>query len=291
MSKLFTVIGVILLLGASVMFLHLSTTTEEYSRYNVQWNGTSVFYAYAEERGAREIMNLREIPDTSGAMLLIIAPAGNVSGEDLVQYRSFLLGGNTILLLDDFGTGNQLLEGIGSGIRILSGNLSGIDMEYNTPTSIIVYRDGNSSLLEGVDTLVLNGPAALEGGEALMVTSILSWIDVDGDGRISGDESLDKYGVMARETIGRGELYVFSDPSILINAMMAEEGLRDNRRFVDAVVNEDRQVYLDGKYSGTAAGGAVIALLAIVKSTIIIKIVLLCTLLLLVAYAFKKKVL
>ena len=291
MNKLFTVIGIILLLGASVLFLHLSTTTEEYSRYNVQWNGTSAFYTYAEERGAGEIMDLREVADASGAMLLIIAPTGNISREDAGQYRSFLLKGNTILLFDDFGTGNQLLEGIGSEIRILPGNLSGIDMEYNTPTSIIVYRSGNSTLLEGVETLALNAPAALEGGEVLMRTSVLSWIDVDGDGRISGDERLDRYGVMARETNGRGEIYVFSDPSILINAMMADEGLRDNQRFIDAVLSGDQQLYLDGKYSGTTAGGAIVGLLAMAKSTIIIKIVLLCILLLLVAYAFKKKVL
>ncbi|MDD2260314.1 MAG: hypothetical protein PHO87_04885, partial [Acholeplasmataceae bacterium] len=74
------------------------------------------------------------------------------------------------------------------------------------------------TLFAGIETLLTNRPAAIEGGEPLVETSVLTWDDGDGDGRVSGDETFARRVVCARE----GNLTVLGDPSLFVNAMLAE---------------------------------------------------------------------
>lgn len=270
--------------------MHLASTTEEYSRYNIQWNGTSVFSDLAEERGAVEVRNPADLEGYTGAYLLLIAPDTDLDADAAGSYRSFLERGNTIILADDFGTGNQILTALGSEIRILPGNLSSMDMEYSDPNTVIAYRTANATLVDGVGTIVLNRPAALEGGEILMQTSILSWIDADGNRHIDADEALGKYGVVARESVGAGEIYVISDPSLFINAMVGLGGVRDNHRLIENILESGSPLFIDAVTSQTRADDGIAAVLHTVKSTTLIKTTLICTVLLLGAYAFRRKI-
>ena len=45
-------VGLILLIAAIALFLHLSSTDDELSRYNPQWNGTSAVFEALEGRGS-----------------------------------------------------------------------------------------------------------------------------------------------------------------------------------------------------------------------------------------------
>jgi hypothetical protein len=287
----FALVGCALLILAAVLFVHLASTTEEYSRYNIQWNGTSNLYDMAEERGGVEIRSPAELGGYTGAYLLLIAPDTELDNDAAESYRSFLERGNTIILADDFGTGNQILESVGSSIRILPGNLSSMDMEYSDPHTVITYRTANATLIDGVETLMLNRPAALEGGEVLVQTSILSWIDADGNRHIDASEALGKYGVMARETIGNGEIYVIGDPSLFINAMVGLGGVRDNHRLIENILESGHTLLLDAAASQTRADDGIAGILHAVKSTTLIKTTLICTVLLLAAYAFRRKIL
>ncbi len=287
----FAAAGCLLLILAAVLFVHLASTTEEYSRYNIQWNGTSTICDLAEERGAVEIRSPADLDGYTDAYLLIIAPDAELDEDAAASYRSFLESGNTIILADDFGTGNQILGALGSGIRILPGNLSSMDMEYSDPHTVIAYRTGNATLVDGVETLMLNRPAALEGGEVLVQTSILSWIDADGNRHIDAAETLGKYGVVVRETIGDGEIYVIGDPSIFINAMVGLGDVRNNHRLIENILEGGRPLLIDAAASQTRADDGIAGILHTVKSTTLIKTTLICTVLLLVAYAFRRKIL
>ncbi|WP_301663409.1 DUF4350 domain-containing protein [Methanoculleus frigidifontis] len=270
--------------------MHLASTTEEYSRYNIQWNGTSIFSDLAEERGAVEVRSPDDLAGYTGACLLLIAPDTDFDDAAAGAYRSFLERGNTIVLADDFGTGNQILGALGSEIRILPGNLSSMDMEYSDPHTVIAYRTANATLVDGVETLMLNRPAALEGGEILVQTSILSWIDADGNRHIDAAETLGKYGVVARESVGAGEIYVISDPSLFINTMVGLDSVRDNHRLIGNILEGGRPLLLDAVASQTRADDGIAGILHTVKSTTLIKTTLICTVLLLGAYAFRRKI-
>lgn len=290
-KKPFALVGCILLLLAAVLFVHLATTTEDYSRYNIQWNGTSVLFERAGDLGAVTITDLDDLDAYPHSRLLLIAPGAAFDDEAIARYRDYVEVGSTLILADDFGTGNQLLAGIGSTIRIQDGNLSSMDAEYSNPHTVLAYRSANSTLTEGVEIVVMNRPASLTGGEILLETSILSFVDANGDLHIDADETLGKHAVAAYERIGGGDLFVIADPSLFINGMLTLGSVRDNQRFVQNILKSNETLLIDQMSSETTAGSAVTDLLAAVKSTTIIKIILICTVLLLVAYAFRRNIL
>lgn len=276
---------------AAVMVLHLSITTTEFSRHNPYWNGTSAFFSRAEAAGAVEIRDLLMLESAEGTRLLIIAPAEDFTDADIGRYRSYIGRGNTIVLADDFGSGNQLLAGLGSSIRLLQDNLSSMDMEYSDPRTVIGYRAENASILNGVESIVLNRPAALQGGEILVETSVLSWIDANGNQRVDAGETLGRYGVLSHERIGSGDLYVLSDPSICTNGMMRLDRSRDNPRLIANLLQGDGGVMLDQANSRTACADGFAGPINAAKNTTLIKIALICVVLMPVGFAFKRKIL
>jgi len=276
---------------AAVMVLHLSITTTEFSRHNPYWNGTSAFFSRAEAAGAVEIRDLSMLESANGTRLLIIAPGENFTAADIGRYRSYIGRGNTIVLADDFGSGNQLLAGLGSSIRLLQDNLSSMDMEYSDPRTVIGYRAENASILNGVESIVLNRPAALQGGEILVETSVLSWIDANGNQRVDAGETLGRYGVLSHERIGSGDLYVLSDPSICTNGMMRLDRSRDNPRLIANLLQGDGGVMLDQANSRTACADGFAGPINAAKNTTLIKIALICVVLMPVGFAFKRKIL
>ncbi|WP_292521962.1 DUF4350 domain-containing protein [Methanoculleus sp.] len=220
------VVLIILLLATGAVYAHVTTTTEEYSRYNTGWNGTS-------NVAAEEVRELRDLP--AGATLLILAPEGEFTAAEVGCLRAFLDSGGAIILADEEGAGNQLLADLGSTIRIRPGSLASLDRDHVDPGLFRVEVTGNASIVAGVETLLVNHPAAVEGGEPLLETSALTWEDGNGDGRVSGGETFRRTAVGARE----GNLTVLGDPSLFINAMLPENpgftgNLRGERILIDA---------------------------------------------------------
>jgi hypothetical protein len=227
--------------------------------------------------------------ERSGATLLIIAPRRNPSPGELEAYRSFLDQGNTIILADDFGTGNRILSGLTSRISISPGPVASLDREYADPYSVVAYRSANESPVEDTSTLLLNEPASLDGGTPLLRTSTFSWIDENRDRHISNDEMLGIYTVMATEKNGQGTLIVISDPSIFINAMADAGGSGDNRGFITHLAAWGTPVLVDQMNSRTRDAAGLGEILHILKTTVLIEVLVFGILILFVAGAWKRK--
>ena len=247
-------IVLIILLTAALFLLisHLSVNNIEFSRYNTGWNGTSAFFDLPDRHITEDITDTSSLPGRKNSTLLVIAPQEQYSSSTLSDYLTFIQEGNTLFLADDFGTGNTLLQGIGSSILILPGILSSVDRAYNDSYAIVTYPDRDHPLTRNVSSLIIDKGAALEGGEPLMRTTLMSWIDADKNGRITKKEILGKYTVLSHEKIGKGEVIVLSDPSVFINAMGALEEKWDNRRFLDNVVRMNDHLLIDQTGSRTA---------------------------------------
>ncbi|MDD4469372.1 MAG: DUF4350 domain-containing protein [Acholeplasmataceae bacterium] len=226
----------LLLLAGAAVFAHVTTTTEEYSRYNVGWNGTSGF-------AGAEIRDLRDIDP--GATLLVLAPDRPFTPEEVGTLRAFLDNGGRVLIADEEGAANDLLADLGSAMRVRPGNLSSLDRGHTDPGLFRGYVVGNSTLFAGIETLLTNRPAAIEGGEPLVETSVLTWDDGDGDGRVSGEEVFETAVICASE----GNLTVLGDPSLFINAMLAE-----NPEFIDNL----QPVLIDATHSRTGTTNPII---------------------------------
>lgn len=226
----------ILLLAGGAIFTHATTTTEEYSRCNIGWNGTSAL-------AAEEIRDLKNLPP--GATLLILAPDRPFSPEEAGYLRTFLESGGRLLIADEDGSANRLLADLGSTMRVRPENLSSLDRDHADPGLFTVRVTGNSTLFAGIETVRVNRPAAVEGGEPLLETSILTWDDIDGDGRIGGSETFGTAAVCARE----GNLTVLGDASLFVNAMLAE-----NPEFIQNL----QPVLIDAAHSRTGTANPIV---------------------------------
>lgn len=264
--------GFFLLVCLCVILLHVSTNTDEFSRYNLQWNGTSVFFRSLDATAPIEIRKL-DLAQQDGVFLLIIAPERPFHEWECNEILDFLVRGNIVFLADESGTGNTLLEGIGSGIRVVPSNLSSIDRQYDDQSSVIAYPSAPDPINKGIDRLVLNKPSYVEGKTALFSTSLLSWVDEDGNGRIGETEKLGRYSILSRENIGNGTLYVLSDPSLFINGMQGiSEG---NSNFLGKFSTIDGfDLALEQDHSKTARADILVRGIVYVKGSKLMKTVI-----------------
>ncbi|WP_214041475.1 DUF4350 domain-containing protein [Methanoculleus sp.] len=235
----------ILLLAGGAAYVHATTTTEEYSRCNVGWNGTSGL-------AAEEVRDLASLPPD--ATLLILAPDLPFTPEEAGYLRAFLDGGGRVLIGDEEGGANGLLADLGSTMRVRPGDLASLERDHADPGLFSGYVVGNASLVAGVETVLLNRPATVEGGEPLIETSIFTWDDADGDGRVSGDETFARRVVAAHE----GSLIVLGDPSLFVNAMLAE-----NPVFIESL----GPVLIDAAHSRTGTANPIVNTILWIQET------------------------
>ncbi len=226
----------LLLLAGCAIFTHATVTTEEYSRCNTGWNGTSAL-------AAEEVRDLRDLPP--GETLLILAPDRPFSLEEVGYLRTFLDSGGRVIIADEDGGANGLLADLGSGMRVRPENLASLERDHADPGLFTGYVVGNATIFSGVETVLVNRPAVVEGGEPLIETSILTWGDADGDGRISGDETFARRVVSAHE----GNLTVLGDASLFVNAMLAE-----NPMFIENL----RPILVDAAHSRTGTANPIV---------------------------------
>ncbi|WP_067046617.1 DUF4350 domain-containing protein [Methanofollis ethanolicus] len=273
----------VLLLVAGI---HLTTSYDQYSRYNVQWNGTSSFFALLEEKGVHEVRDPADLAGYNDVSLLVIAPSGSPDPVRVAAWRAFLARNNTIILCDDFGDGDAMLRALDASVRILSGPVVSVDREYGAAAAVAAYPVENASILLNVSAVLLDRPAALEGGDPLLQTSLLSWVDTDGNSSLDGDEQMGRFIVCAREKIGGGEVIVVSDPGIFLNSM-AGTG-KDNRQFIENLLALRPGLLVDQEGSRTATAGPVTGAIRWVKERPLLQIGIVALFILAAACYFRK---
>ena len=91
----FWIVGLVILVSALVLTVHLSANILEFSRYNNGWNGTSVFFSNLDRHHCFEVSDPGQLASYQGnATLLIIAPYRQPTTQEIAAYRSFLIRGN-----------------------------------------------------------------------------------------------------------------------------------------------------------------------------------------------------
>lgn len=160
-------------------------------------------------------------------------------------------------------------------------NLSSVDRASEDPGSVIGYPSGNHTLLSGVDRVVLDRPSALEGGDPLMRTSMLSWVDTSGTRGVE----FGKYVVMSREQIGAGELIACSDGSLFINGMLRTG---ENPRLIENILAYRGTLLVDQTHSRTADTGPFISTLHVVRGEILFRVLIICALCMMIAILFRR---
>jgi hypothetical protein len=166
----------------------------------------------------------------------------------LQAIRRFVESGGVLILLDNFGSGNDVLMVLGSAIRF-SGRLLA-DPLFNLKNSRLprILDFAPSPLTVGVEELVFNHATVLTGIstiQAAATSSAVSYLALNATGQREEGASRGPFPVLALEPHKEGYVVVVSDSSILINSMLSQA---DNRRlFQNAVglAGANAQIFLD----------------------------------------------
>jgi len=250
MKKRVIIALLLIIIVGLIVTAQFATTDEEYSRYNINWNGTSDFFGMAADK--QFVYSYDDLPAEGGSTLLIIAPETEFTG-----LANYLYQGNTIIIADQSGNANTFLEEIGSSIRVHNEPVRSTSMEYK---DMGIFRGTVDGDLFGsnVTTITFNYPGYLTGGDIIASTSYLSWVDTNANNIPDSNETLKVYSLIASEDISNGRIIVIADPSVFINSMLVRTHT-ENMQVINALLSKD--LIIDQANSKTTFGGGLCPLL------------------------------
>jgi hypothetical protein len=203
---------------------------EAYHPLNKDWNGCS---RIASLTGNTTLLLSYDNPlPNSTSLLAIIGPSLNFTGHERSNIGNFLEYGGVVLLADDFGTGNNLLEGLNVTARFSMEPLADLYYYSKNPDFPVITDFSQNPATDNLTAIVLDRPSYINIGNSSSVTKIgssspFSFIDLGGNGRPLTNETINSYTVLATVRVGKGLLLLVADPSMFINDMT---GLYDNMR-------------------------------------------------------------
>lgn len=235
-------LGLLAALLASIAVIHLMPPTDDFNRENPFWNGLSAAAERYQLTPIRDLGALANATDAPSLALLILGPSKPFGPVEVRAIKEFVSKGGLIVVADDFGTANELLEALGIPLR-LNGSLL-VDPLFKERASYIP-RVACVGSLPGVEEaeLVLNYATVVSGSglKPLALSSPFSFLDVDGDLELDKGEPRGPFVVAAEMPYGRGTIIVVSDSSLLINSML---NLAANAEFAEHLL-AGREVLLD----------------------------------------------
>ena len=218
-----------------------STSGVAFDSFNPEWEGTSDLRTTAENTGSEPVIvrnTTRYDEYGEGDVAFVLAPTREYDEADADRVRAFVERGGTLIVADRDGPyGHALLDAVGAEARP-EGPILRDERHYHTgPALPVASNVSNHSLVDGVESVTLNYGTAVEpnGATVLVTSSAFAYLDLDGSGDVSENETVASYPVATVEPVADGQVVVVGDPSVFINVMQDDVG---NQRFVEALVSQ-----------------------------------------------------
>jgi hypothetical protein len=235
---------------------------------NPFWNGLSTLDA---KEKATTITAFSDLPAIPKGTALLLVPYEQFSDAELAQLKDYVSNGGTLVLLDDYGYGNQVLENIGLNLRFTGEPLLDPLFCYRNKWIPKITTFEQTSVATNVSSVVFNHATCLNNTEDATVvasSSSFSFLDVNNDGSWNTNELNGPLPVVAYEKVDQGYLVAVADPSLMINAMM---GLDDNVQFVNDIASvgaSNPKIYVDQSHLPTTSLDTAKAGLAVIYSLV-----------------------
>lgn len=269
--KRFYILILVMTLAVFMLFLSMvlpiMTSGNDFSILNPGWNGCSELGAKYYQGGSlvpnyklagtgEEVtIAQKDITENdlspSGSVIVILRPVETFRKDEITYLKNYLSKGGTVVLADDFGTGNSLLEGLECNSRF--SNKLFISLAFNKAPEFSVTIDISPPFNTNVSHILLNHPSTLTVGDNTTVYSNTSmgWLDDDKDYFCDRGEQHAVLPILAVETYKSGRIILLSDPSVLINSMLDKA---NNRNFVhnlfEFAIPGQGKVLFDESHSG-----------------------------------------
>ena len=190
---------------------------------NDGWNGCSQIYAATPRT---QLLYSYEPPlPNATSLIAIIGPRIPFASSETAELRSFMINGGTVLLADDFGTGNGLLQGLNVSARFSGQALADLYFYSRTPSFPIISNFVPDALSRNITALIMDHPTYIEILNSSLVKTIalsspFSFIDLHNNGTLSPNENTQSYPVIATVHIGAGLLVLVANANMLDNELV-----------------------------------------------------------------------
>jgi len=232
--------GLVIGLAAAMLILYAAPPIDDFNPLNPYWNGFSDLISRLHAVELSSLFDENLLLNPSNTSLLIVGPEKEFSEDEVRIIERFLRSGGQVIIADDFGSGNQLLELLGVDVRF-NGSLL-VDPLFKE-RSMRLPRIRVMTL--GVRELVFNYGTILEGcPNPIARSSSYSFLDLDLDGKWSEGEPRGPFATACFLSLGRGKLIIVADSSLWINSMFQME---DNQEFLKSLIG-GRAVLIDGSH-------------------------------------------
>lgn len=237
-KKIIIILCIVLLLA----ILRFSQNTDDFSTYNTEWNGGKLIKNELSQNHTFVSMpatNDLSKYDPEGTAFIILRPEGDISRKDIEIIRKFITDGGLLIVADDFGSGNDILNNVTTQIAF-SNMLLLDDVNFWKNITFPVV----SAPAINVSNITMNFPASLiikdNSVQILASSSTFSWLSTGNITRGTGGS----YPVIASTISGNGTIIAISDPSIFINSMLR---INDNEQLLGKLVKNRNIIIFDEK--------------------------------------------
>ena len=233
-SVIFSVIA--LVLAISLLSIWFYPSIQDFMAGNTMWNGIKSF---SSEFDAENIDSLDELPGMPQGTVLISIPYLELSDDELAEIKQFVNDGGTLLLMDDYGFGNSVLEYLGVSVRFSNQPLLDPLFCYKNPWLPKITDFSPEVKESGINAVVLNHATVLTNAVASDIiawSSGYSFLDTNENESWDQDEPRGPFPIAAKLNLGKGLVAIASDPSIMINSMVDRD---DNYAFIQYLISHN----------------------------------------------------
>jgi hypothetical protein len=243
---------VLIVLAVSLASIWFYPSSQDFMSSNNTWNGLKDF---SRQSGIINLDSLNGLDDSTGETVLIAIPYLQYSSTDLLRIRQFIERGGNLLLMDDFGHGNDILDYLGSGDRFDQNMLLDPLFCYKNPSLPYITDFSTEIKKNGINAIAFNHATVLKPDSQAAVlawSSASSYLDLNSNGNFDAGEPTGPFPVAASLAFGSGKVTLVSDPSLIINAMNEKD---DNSAFIHYLVfarGTPQHIWLDRSHLSQA---------------------------------------
>jgi hypothetical protein len=155
----------------------------------------------------------------------------------------FLQEGGLLVIADNFGSSNGLLDLLGVSVRFDGRHLIDPLFYRKQPEFPVISDFSPSQFSTGLSELLLNNAAVLNitsgsNVKLLASSSPFSFLDSDQNGKKGPQEPSGPFPVLAQVQVGQGTILLFTSPASFANGLVGEA---DNGVLVDNIIRYGRQ--------------------------------------------------
>jgi hypothetical protein len=219
--------------------------TGDFGVENPFWNGLTVFN---EQFNALPITDYSDLPVNPEQTALIVIPYVEFEAQELEALNRYVSEGGTLIVLDDFGYGNQILIGLKVNMKFADAPLLDPLFNYKNKWLPRITDFAENSVTSNISSIVFNHASSLNSTADTVVlaySSKFSFIDENFNALWENSERNGPLPVAAYTNVGDGYIITVADPSLIINGMI---DIDDNIVFFRNLVelhDSNVQVYVD----------------------------------------------